>query len=277
MVRVATAWEILSNQETRKRYDSTRNTVPPPPTSSSVREPKPHQSVPKTDAPKKTPPWKEPAATVKKKAQADAREAQRRAQHYPRRWADMETWLNRLTSDFTDANYGSFALDREGDIKFPTAGRSVSGWVFILAGAIFGGVALNAITFTVVPPILEWLGEYSIVKNITSRMAHFTPCIFYIFVITLMIIVGPIFIGAWTGSIVHRWLGDRLKQNGHSPNNESRISPPHAADEQARASGSRIVACWKCGQRLRVPPIDSKTKIVISCKACGHKFEFPPG
>src|SRR5262245_54078934 len=74
MVLINEAWVVLSNPETRRRYDE-------------VRSGSGNQA--------------EREAVVR-----DRRSAQQQAQDYPRRWADFEVWLNKIAADFTKAKYG---------------------------------------------------------------------------------------------------------------------------------------------------------------------------
>lgn len=109
MVLVNEAWEILSNPELRQRYDEARA---------------------------------EPAnLSVQTAAAKDARQARQQAEQYPRRWADFEAWLNGVAQDFTRAEFkpvGGFGPAS----AFPKAGKSVSGWLFILIGTALGFVFL---------------------------------------------------------------------------------------------------------------------------------------
>ena len=106
MVLVNEAWAILSNPMTRRHYDSARSNRSDYVAQRSVRE--------------------------------DAQAARQKAREYPRKWPDFEVWLERLFRDFTEVNYGK----TEGmfGIQWPTAGRSVSGWLLVIAGGLAGGI-----------------------------------------------------------------------------------------------------------------------------------------
>lgn len=106
MVLVNEAWAILSNPMTRRHYDSARSNRSDYVAQRSVRK--------------------------------DAQAARQKAREYPRKWPDFEVWLERLFRDFTEVNYGK----TEGmfGIQWPTAGRSVSGWLLVIAGGLAGGI-----------------------------------------------------------------------------------------------------------------------------------------
>ena len=106
MVLINEAWAILSNPMTRRHYDSARSNRSDYVAQRSVRE--------------------------------DAQAARQKAQEYPRKWPDFEAWLDRLFRDFTEVNYGK----TEGmfGIQWPTAGRSVSGRLLVIAGGLAGGI-----------------------------------------------------------------------------------------------------------------------------------------
>ena len=114
MILVNEAWEILSNPECRQNYDTARNQAG--------------------------------SFEAKKTAEADAQTARQRAGNYPPQWKDVEPWLNDIFKDFVNTKYGNAKLpaDTIGSFySFPTAGDSISGWLFILIGAalvVFGGV-----------------------------------------------------------------------------------------------------------------------------------------
>jgi len=104
MVLINEAWAILSNPMTRRHYDSARRNRSDYAAQCSVRE--------------------------------DAQAARQKAQEYPRKWPDFEIWLDRLFRDFTEVNYGK--TEAGFGIQYPTAGRSVSGWILVIAGGLFG-------------------------------------------------------------------------------------------------------------------------------------------
>lgn len=62
--------------------------------------------------------------------------------------------------------------------------------------------------------------------------------------------------GAWVGAKIHKWLGTGISQLQGVPNR------------------NRVVQCDKCGQKLRVPIVQSE--LVVTCKSCGHRFPCMP-
>lgn len=73
---------------------------------------------------------------AQRRAAHSADQARQNAANYPRRWAEFEIWLNAVTEDFRRAQY---SRTKDG-IPMPTAGGSITGWVFIVGGAIGGYV-----------------------------------------------------------------------------------------------------------------------------------------
>jgi hypothetical protein len=151
MTLLNTAWAILSNPETRRRYDEARAE----------------------------------AATQSERAAADADAAMVRWQagQYPRSWAECETWLDRVCSDFHGASYGTtrgmFCT------TWPTVANSVSGQAFLVAGAIVGGIA-----------------AFLVLGNL---MAHPTS------LLRGQALAFGGAIGAWLMVQLHKWLGSLVK------------------------------------------------------------------
>lgn len=239
MVRVQEAWEVLSDAHQRQRYDAAR--------------------VDQKD-------------TSRQAAAADARDARRRAEQYPPRWAEMEAVLNRVAADFTGAEHGSVNLGH--DFRFPTAGRSVTGWVFILAGAILGGVFVSPLVYGLVGGVAA-----------NAPPGRFTGlCV-------LIAVALPVLGGAWVGAVAHKWVGETLKgdKRGRCPNprcgslngwNGGRCrscgttaadSPPPQPEAEVK---TRIVGCERCGQKLRVPVVS--VELDVTCTSCRHKFGYKP-
>ena len=148
MVLVNEAWAILSNPMTRRHYDSARSNRSDYVAQRSVRE--------------------------------DAQAARQKAQEYPRKWPDFEAWLDRLFRDFTEVNYGK--IEAGFGIQYPTAGRSVSGWLLVIAGGLFGVCVGSYIIFSL---------------NIEHPIC--VP-------IGLSFIAG----GAWLGVLLHKRIGKFL-------------------------------------------------------------------
>jgi curved DNA-binding protein CbpA len=121
MVQVNEAWAILSNPQTRARYDEARR-------SSS-------------------------ALSVRQVAAADAQAARHKAEHYPTKWSDFDNWLSAVSGDFTSARYGKVDA---GMTAWPTAVNSVSGQLFLWGGGIFGVLILLILLLSDgVPPKID--------------------------------------------------------------------------------------------------------------------------
>jgi curved DNA-binding protein CbpA len=233
MVLVVEAWDVLSDPARRARYDEARARAGD--------------------------------RVAQEAAAADARQARQRAEQYPRRWAEVEAWLNVMAEDVTGAQYGSTPVF--GDIHFPTAGNSVSGCLFILIGATLGGVFLS----TAVYGFLD-SNKFSFEKYR---------------VIGLALLAAPVIGGAWAGAIIHRGIGGAIKEANEQAARRSRRQEEREAErakeaERARAAAppsaaqeSRVLACERCGQKLRVPATQSA--LLVTCKSCGHRFDVPGG
>lgn len=116
---------------------------------------------------------------VQRTARKDAQDTRQKAQEYPREWDDFEKWFNR--------NYGitTVALG----MKFPTGGRSVVRWLFIIAGFIFGCFMLYIAAF-----IFVHLGISS--DGLGKVIRILFPILF---------LVG----GAWLGVLLHYYISNK--------------------------------------------------------------------
>lgn len=228
MILVNQAWEILSNPEFRQHYDTARNQAE--------------------------------SLAAQKTAEADAQTARQRAENYPRQWKDVEPWLNDILKDFVNAKYGSSKLPSgsfSSCYSFPTAGDSISGWLFILIGAalvLFGGIYFldNDI----------WGKDLS--SWIRSNGKYFKHPI-----IIIPLLLAPLWVGAWAGVWIHMLISEVLKNSVNEQPNRAQTEPPAGSN-----SGQRVLACDKCSQKLRVPSM--QTELLVTCRSCGHKFACPP-
>lgn len=98
MLAINEAYEILSNPVSKRHYDDARANLA--------------------------------NQNAQRQAQAEASQAQRQAEQYPRNWTDFESWL---AKDFGEARYGNCG-------QYATIGNSVSGFVFVVVGMILGAV-----------------------------------------------------------------------------------------------------------------------------------------
>lgn len=190
-------------------------------------------------------------------AEAVGNAARKSAAEYPRKWSDFEVWLNEVTNDISSAHHGSSSLH---DVwRLPTVANSYSGRAFIglgaIAGAIFGGVVI----LNLVPP-----------ERHAPQQREKLPII-------LAAIGG--FGGAWMGAWLHRGLKATLKNTAGSADPQASSDGVHQIDVkrkdcQALPSATRILACERCGQKLRVPEMESE--LIVTCRSCGHKFSSQP-
>lgn len=234
MVLVNEAWEILSNPELRLRYDEAYR----------------HFSD----------------AAAQQTAAADAREARHRAESYPRSWQEVENWLKCVAGDFTMAEYSQFRLKAFGpmfgEFQFPSAGKSLSGWVFIAVGAVLGLVFFNKVMHDSVE---KWLVIGFPVKRARDLVGA-------------MIALIPVLGGAWAGAGLHWWIGDEIKKSQRQSTRHTQCEPQTFAEPGNQNSSAtvrddaQIVACEKCGQKLRVPC--KSEELIITCRSCGHKFAW---
>lgn len=111
MVLVNEAWCILSNPQTRARYDEARRQAA--------------------------------SSQAQQMAARDAEAARQTSANYPRQWAEFEDWLNIVSADFARAEYGT--VHGHYGTTWPTAKNSRSGSLFIWGGGVIGfalGLAL---------------------------------------------------------------------------------------------------------------------------------------
>ncbi len=148
MLRINEAFEVLSDPSMRRQYDYAR-------------------AHPEDD-------------TAQQRAAAEGSQARKHAPDYPREWAAFERWLNSVAKDVKAAEYGnvSFLFG----LKLPTAGRSVSGWVLIVAGAALG--------------LLLYFSLFA--KNVPRYEPVWHRGAFFLF--------G----GAWLGILVHQFIGKAI-------------------------------------------------------------------
>jgi len=149
MALVNEAWAILSNPTTRRHYDSARRN--------------------------------QNDFEAQRSAQEYVKTARQKAQEYPRKWPDFEVWLDRLFRDFTEVKYGT--IHGSLSTPFPTAGRSLSGWLLLIAGGIFG----------------LYLGAHIIILIGSKRSIVRLP-------VGLLSTAG----GAWLGVLLHYLIGRYL-------------------------------------------------------------------
>ena len=97
----------------------------------------------------------------------------------------------------------------------------------------------------------------------------------------LVLILGPVVGGAWAGAFAHLAIGGKIKEaqeqaaRGAQRQREREASRGSAEASPPPALEPRVVACERCGQKLRVPVLPAE--LLVTCKSCGHKFPCPAG
>jgi len=205
MVLVNEAWAFLSDPQKRAHYDATLQ----PATSLVVRQ----------------------------SFERDQREARNQAEQYPRRWAEYESWLNRVAGDFASAQYDSG--DGVAGIPFPTATNSISAGLFIGTGTLAGA------------SLAVWL---------IWTMEHRD---FWTYAFSAAVVGTG---GAWLGYYLHD-----LIRSGIGPAYLATASPDAAGVTQP---ADITVACGRCGQQLRFPRLAHT--LDATCPRCRYRFELPP-
>lgn len=228
MILINEAWEILSNPEFRQHHDSFRNQAG--------------------------------GFAGQKIVEADAQIARQRAGNYPHQWKDVEPWLNNILKDFVNTKYGSsnlYGVPYDSYYSFPTAGDSISGWLFILIGAalvVFGGV--------------YFMDNHVWGKDLSSWISG-NGKYFKHPIIIIPLLLAPLWVGAWAGVWLHTLVTEVMKNSVNEQPNRAQTEPPAES-----TSGKKVIACDKCSQKLRVPSM--QTELWVTCRSCGHKFACPP-
>ena len=176
----------------------------------------------------------------------DASRAKRRAEEYPRQWSEFERWLDGIIADFNKTKFRDGT--GPGLFKAVPTSNTASGNLFIFVGGIIGVILLFY-------PILEMLGP----KVRGMYMA-------------ILAIGMPFALGGWIGTLIHKAVGGTL--NIVSPTAPD-ATPPPSSPPPTPPTETKIVAFVTCGQKLRVPVMDSE--LLVKCKTCGNRFALPPG
>ena len=173
------------------------------------------------------------SAQAAEATEAAVREARTRAENYPRDWKSFESWVNWFASDAGNAEYGSIKLPF--DIEIVTAGKSITGWIFIIFGSALGVAAMYLMFGLMDQPGLT-------LKKIGAWC------------------VGTMF-GSMLGGMIHNSVGKWLL-SGWNSGPPSVVPPP--------IPPTVVHACPTCGQKARIPKISKTVK--ISCPKCGNGF-----
>ncbi|MGD0816224.1 MAG: J domain-containing protein [Verrucomicrobiota bacterium] len=205
MLQINEAFQILSNPSARSHYDAIRTNT----ASQQTRE----------------------------TSEADVHQARQQAQEYPHDWAGFETWWNAISKDIANAEYGEWRGLPLWSI--PTAGKSVSGWLFIIGGAVLGFIVCGCI-FAGMP------------DNNGNNIGALG--------------IGLVAGGGWIGKKLHELLRKNVQptaQQHTSQNSGGTIEPE-----------TLTVNCPKCSQKLRVPVTHNQLR--LRCRTCGHEFVHSP-
>ena len=118
MLLVNEAWSILSNPQSRARYDESRQ-------------------QPNSEA-------------AEAFSREDAPQARRHAAEYPRDWNQFEDWLDIVAADFSRARYGKVSGGVWGTV-WPTSKDSLSAAVFLWGGGT-GGFLVGLLIYSLCSP-----------------------------------------------------------------------------------------------------------------------------
>jgi curved DNA-binding protein CbpA len=159
MLTINEAWEILSNPLLRSKYDRARQA--------------------------------NASTATMTEAVTDVQNARRRAENYPRKWADFQKWMDSVLDDFSGAEYSA----RSGlyGVRWPSAKNSISGKLFIIIGGIAGFI-IGILLLAALEMVLE------------IRISDIHP---------LGAALSMVFaaLGAWVGRVIHGLIGSALKHN----------------------------------------------------------------
>ena len=238
MVQLNAAWYVLSDPEMRRRYDLER-------------------LHPNDQA-------------IQVAARADTTRARQAAEDYPKTWSEVEGWFDRITSDFTKAEY-----DLSGE--FPNISNSASGPVFITIGAALGAllaVGLGILSWKVGNhPAAPYLSDAYVqaIKQPPERGFGSWVQSIYLFGI-LLLFLPPL--GAFIAARLHKGIGAAIPSSRRERIPAARdAGAPNNYEASAKNQSSTtmtIIVCERCSQKLRVPT--STSELVVTCGRCGHRF-----
>ena len=196
MLAINEAYEVLTNPSLRQQYDYARA----------------HRSD----------------RSAQDHAAAASSQARERAADYPREWAAFEAWINRITADFKNAEYsqtkGGGPLSSP---PLPTAGSSITGWLFIIGGGTAGFIFWSTVILS--------LGIWAYLK--------------------IFLMMGCVSGGAWLGRFLHEGIAGSIRK------------PNSASPSGSTVPVLGIIHCPQCSQKLRLPSITQSIRVTCpSCK-----------
>jgi hypothetical protein len=212
--------------------------------------------------------------TYQDAASARSTQARAKAQNYPREWTAFQQWMDEITKDVHAAKYSHTGTSTAAwGFFLPTAGESLTGWIMIIVGGIFGFFFWQSVIrqpdHPVTPnpwmilhdkngkPILpqpqnDWSQELGHVHTESFLGGGLEGDTRLKFMLPWICLSG----GAWIGALLHRQLGKQLsKQVSQQP-------PPIPAH--------KFVQCPQCAQMLRLPLIAKPMN--VTCPTCKHVF-----
>jgi curved DNA-binding protein CbpA len=224
MIEVLAAWEVLKDPVRRAAHDRGR-------------------AAPADPA----------AAAAGAAAEAEARE---RAAAYPRSWADFERWMDAAVGDVARAEYGEAHAGLLG--KWPTAHGSLTGGLFILAGAL---AAFGLFTR------LDWYGSF--LASLFAGKPRVGGSSLPMSAPMILLAALPLLAGAWAGRIAHQALRDHLRARAERARAKRPADPPAGV-----GAAPLVLRCPRCRQRLRLPRNDRLMD--VTCPKCRCKFGHDP-
>lgn len=160
-----------------------------------------------------------------------------RAQEYPRDWTEFTSWMEAALDDIANARYEG-AGERVGLAVFPKILNSRSGQWAITIGACIGWALFFGTS-----------AGRGMMKNTFDQNQ----------IKGFLALAIPGAFGAWVGYFIH-WLFNQFAVRS--------IRAKRLREE------SRVVACPKCGQQLRIPHHDHT--LTVTCQACRDKVDVEP-
>ena len=211
MLAINEAGFILTNPERKRRYDEARH--------------KPENASAQTEASK------------------DAKNAEAQASSYPKNKEEFESWMDNLSRDFASATYSQHGI-------VPSIENSSSGCLFLIVGAVLGGV----ISYCILSPSSD---------NYASTSDNPYKAVF-----------GWSMFGATVAMWLHREIGKSLKTNGSRPNPIVEKDSHSTTSTTSNPLTQVTMPCPSCAKAVRFPtPTEPAT---IRCLSCRHEFRYMP-
>jgi len=247
MVEVNEAWEVLSNQKLRQKYDVLLQ-----------------------------------SGKVEPEQFAEARS---RSKDYERDWSKFDKWLNAISNDFSSAEFSSsemFGMNlptASGSVSawvFLITG-GLAGlllWAAVF-GTVYGGLDL---TDEREPAASRDFSHSRVKRNSDNK---FSPVALRVILVTAGIsICGGASVGRWAhqtfGASIASWLPASIPFPFSSSQSVSLNDSPKAtgSSESKPPDRKRQSDCPKCKQTILVP--ESELTLRATCPKCRHQFDVQP-